>query len=74
MQRFIHNLHLKLLRSSGGEFDFHPTEIESVEVTTFLTAYHIVGGGLYGDRKEVHSKEQADHSLPYVLAVLLLDG
>jgi len=39
-----------------------------------LTAYHIVGGGVYGDRKNVYSKEQADHSLPYVIAVLLLDG
>ncbi len=57
-----------------NEFGFDPAEIESIEITTFLTAYHIVGGGLYGDRTEVNSKEQADHSLPYVLSVLLLDG
>jgi 2-methylcitrate dehydratase len=50
------------------------TEIESVTVTTFLTAYHIVGGGEYGSRKIVVSKEQADHSLPYVIAVALIDG
>ena len=50
-----------------------PESIESVKVTTFLTAYHIVGGGVYGDRKVVSSKEQADHSLPFVLAVMLLD-
>lgn len=49
-------------------------EIESIGITTFLTAYHIVGGGEYGDRHTVHSKEQADHSLPYVIAVVLLDG
>ncbi len=49
-------------------------EIKDVKVTTFLTSYHIVGGGLYGDRKEVHSKEQADHSLPYLIAVAFLDG
>jgi 2-methylcitrate dehydratase len=55
-------------------FNLDPSRIESVDITTFLTAYHIVGGGVYGDRKNVHSKEQADHSLPYVLAVLLLDG
>lgn len=65
---------LEAVEELRDEFDFDPTEIESLEVTTFLTAYHIVGGGLYGDRKEVHSKEQADHSLPYVLAVVLLDG
>jgi 2-methylcitrate dehydratase len=50
------------------------TEIESVTVTTFLTAYHIVGGGEYGSRKVVVSKEQADHSIPYVVAVALIDG
>jgi 2-methylcitrate dehydratase len=49
-------------------------EIKDVKVTTFLTSYHIVGGGLYGDRKEVRSKEQADHSLPYLVAVAFLDG
>jgi 2-methylcitrate dehydratase len=55
----------------------HPidvAQIEKIDVSTFLTAFHIVGGGEYGDRKEVHSKEQADHSLPYLMAVVLLDG
>jgi 2-methylcitrate dehydratase len=56
------------------ENNFLVEDIDSIEVTTFLTAYHIVGGGSYGDRKKVLSKEQADHSLPYVLAVALLDG
>jgi 2-methylcitrate dehydratase len=50
------------------------SEIDQVDVTTFLTTYHIVGGGEYGDRTRVNSKEQADHSLPYVIAVALLDG
>jgi 2-methylcitrate dehydratase len=50
-----------------------PAAIEKIELTTFLTAYHIVGGGEYGDRHAVHSKEQADHSLPYTVAVALLD-
>jgi len=56
------------------EFKLKADQIKSVDITTFLTAYHIVGGGMYGDRKKVYSKEQADHSLPYVIAVLLLDG
>jgi 2-methylcitrate dehydratase len=51
-----------------------PTDIERIDVTTFLTCYHIIGGGAYGDRKTVHSKEQADHSLFYLVAVALLDG
>ncbi|MFL5789464.1 MAG: MmgE/PrpD family protein [Flavisolibacter sp.] len=55
------------------KYKFDPNDIDKIEVTTFLTAYHIVGGGEYGDRKTVFSKEQADHSLPYVLAAALLD-
>jgi 2-methylcitrate dehydratase len=54
--------------------DFAANDIESVDVTTFLTAYHIIGGGAYGDRKNVQTKEQADHSLFYLVAVALLDG
>jgi len=49
-------------------------KIKHVLVETFLTTYHIVGGGEYGDRSTVHSKEQADHSLPYLIAVALIDG
>jgi 2-methylcitrate dehydratase len=56
------------------EHKFQADEIEKVEVTTFLTAYHIIGSGEYGDRQKVYSKEQADHSLFYVIAVALLDG
>ncbi|MGF6930665.1 2-methylcitrate dehydratase [Chitinophaga sp. W2I13] len=52
----------------------NPADIRQVEVTTFLTAYHIVGGGEYGNRTLVHTKEQADHSMAYVIAVALLDG
>lgn len=51
----------------------NPGNIESVDITTFITAYHIVGGGEYGDRHTVFSKEQADHSLPYVISAALLD-
>jgi 2-methylcitrate dehydratase len=55
-------------------YNIAASDVESIDVTTFLTAYHIVGGGEYGDRKTVRSKEQADHSLPYVVAVALIDG
>jgi 2-methylcitrate dehydratase len=53
---------------------FNVAEIEKIDITTFLTAYHIIGSGSYGDRKQVDTKEQADHSLFYQAAVLLLDG
>jgi 2-methylcitrate dehydratase len=51
----------------------NPENIEKIDISTFLTAFHIVGGGEYGDRTTVFSKEQADHSLPYVIAAALLD-
>jgi 2-methylcitrate dehydratase len=53
---------------------FAAEDIESVELTTFLIAYNIIGSGAYGDRQVVETKEQADHSLFYAVAVLLLDG
>lgn len=53
---------------------FNVEDIEKIEITTFLTSYHIIGSGAYGDRKIVHSKEQADHSLFYLIAVALIDG
>jgi 2-methylcitrate dehydratase len=53
---------------------FNVADIKEVEVTTFLTAYHIIGSGAYGDRQIVETKEQADHSFFYAVAVLLLDG
>ncbi len=54
---------------------FTAADVERVEVETFDVAYHIIGGGDEGDKtSEIGTKEQADHSLPYVLAVALLDG
>jgi 2-methylcitrate dehydratase len=49
-------------------------DVKRIDATIFLTAYNIVGGGRYGNRKLVQTKEQADHSLPYLLAVAMLDG
>ena len=51
-----------------------PTEIERIELETFQVAYDIIGGGEEGDKTAIRTKEQADHSLPYLLAVALLDG
>jgi len=49
-------------------------EVEKVEIEIFDVAYHIIGGGEEGDKKLVRRKEEADHSLPYLTAVALLDG
>ncbi len=51
-----------------------PDDIERVEVVIFDVAYHIIGGGEEGDKYRVGTKEEADHSLPYMVAVALLDG
>jgi 2-methylcitrate dehydratase len=49
-------------------------EIQHIEVNIFDVAYNIIGGGDEGDKTVVDTKEQADHSLPYIIAVALLDG
>jgi 2-methylcitrate dehydratase len=49
-------------------------EVERIELDTFQVAFDIIGGGEEGDKRQVRSKEGADHSLPYLLAVALLDG
>jgi 2-methylcitrate dehydratase len=51
-----------------------PQEIERIELDTFDVAYHIIGGGEEGNKQHISTKEEADHSLPYMLAVALLDG
>jgi 2-methylcitrate dehydratase len=48
--------------------------IERIEIEIFDVAYNIIGGGEEGDKHNVHTKEEADHSLPYMVAVALLDG
>jgi 2-methylcitrate dehydratase len=55
-----------------GKFD--ASEIEHIDVETFDVAYDIIGGGAEGDKTTVSTKEEADHSLPYVVSVALLDG
>jgi 2-methylcitrate dehydratase len=51
-----------------------PAQVESIENDAFQDAYDFMGGGGFGPKTDVHTKEQADHSLPYLLAVALLDG
>ena len=51
-----------------------PAEIERIDIEIFDVAYHIIGGGEEGDKTLVSTKEEADHSLPYLVSVALLDG
>lgn len=59
------------LRSSA-----HPnvTDIEAINVDIFDVAFNIIGGGNDGNKQHVQTKEEADHSLPYMIAVALIDG
>jgi 2-methylcitrate dehydratase len=50
------------------------SKVVSIEVEVFKLAYDFAGGGLYGVDKVIRTKEQADHSLPYLVAVALIDG
>jgi 2-methylcitrate dehydratase len=56
------------------EYAFKAHDIDQIEIKIFDVAYKIIGGGEEGSKTEVRTKEQADHSLPYIIAVALLDG
>src|SRR5437764_2572860 len=61
---------LELRSEHGIEAD----AVERIELDTFQVAFDIIGGGEEGSKLEIHTKEEADHSLPYLLAVAMLDG
>jgi 2-methylcitrate dehydratase len=53
---------------------FTAAEIERIRIDIFDVAHLILGGGAEGDKTVVRTKEEADHSLPYIVAVAALDG
>lgn len=53
---------------------FSADEVEKIEIEIFDVAYHIIGGGEEGDKTIVRTKEEADHSLQYMVSAALLDG
>ncbi|WP_440999271.1 MmgE/PrpD family protein [Fodinibius sp. SL11] len=54
--------------------DFTAENVEKIEIDIFDVAYHIIGGGEEGDKTIVRTKEEADHSLQYMVSAALLDG
>lgn len=56
------------------DYGFKVEDVARVDIETFDVAYHIIGGGEEGDKTAIRTKEEADHSLPYLVAVALLDG
>jgi 2-methylcitrate dehydratase len=53
---------------------FRGDDIVRIEIETFDVAFNIIGGGEEGDKTLVRTKEEADHSLQYMVAVAILDG
>jgi len=53
---------------------FSAHAVHAVRLETFQVAHQIIGGGEEGNKRIVRTKEDADHSLPYLIAVALLDG
>ncbi|WP_164667890.1 MmgE/PrpD family protein [Virgibacillus doumboii] len=51
-----------------------PEDIKEIRLTTFDVAFNIIGGGEEGGKKLIRYKEEADHSLPYMLSAAYLDG
>ena len=52
---------------------FDARDVVTVQVDVFDVAHRIIGGGEEGDKTLIFTKEDADHSLPYLIAVALLD-
>ncbi|PID54694.1 MAG: 2-methylcitrate dehydratase [Gammaproteobacteria bacterium] len=57
-----------------AEKGFKASDIEKIEIDIFDVAFHIIGGGEEGDKTIIRTKEEADHSLQYMVGVALIDG
>jgi 2-methylcitrate dehydratase len=56
------------------EYGFTGADIQRIDIEIFDVAYNIIGGGEEGEKITVRTKEEADHSLPYIVAAAILDG
>ncbi len=57
-----------------AEHGFSAEDIDTVTIDIFDVAYNIIGGGEEGEKTSVTTKEEADHSLPYMIAAAVLDN
>ncbi len=55
------------------EHNFEGADVQHIEIGIFDVAYNIIGGGEEGEKATVRTKEEADHSLPYIVAAAILD-
>ena len=56
------------------EYGFTGADIQRIDIEIFDVAYNIIGGGEEGEKITIYTKEEADHSLPYIVAVAILDN
>jgi 2-methylcitrate dehydratase len=61
---------IELMRDRG----FAGGDIDRIRIDIFDVAHLIIGGGVEGDKTIVRTKEEADHSLHYMVAAAALDG
>ena len=59
------------LREAGG---FSGGDVDRIRIDIFDVAHLIIGGGAEGEKTSICTKEEADHSLPYLAAVAAIDG
>ena len=57
-----------------AEHPFAGAEVDTIEIEIFDVAYNIIGGGEEGSKYGVRTKEEADHSLQYIVSAAILDG
>jgi 2-methylcitrate dehydratase len=57
-----------------AQYGFTWDQIEHMGIDIFDVAFHIIGGGEEGDKTIIRTKEEADHSLQYMVGVALIDG
>jgi len=65
---------LEAMEEIRNQHSLEAERVSSIELDTFDVAFNIIGGGEEGEKTTIRTKEEADHSLPYMLAAMLLDG
>ncbi len=57
-----------------AESGFTGDQVDRIEIDIFDVAFNIIGGGEEGSKYGVRTKEEADHSLQYIVSAAILDG
>jgi 2-methylcitrate dehydratase len=75
-----HNAEIHVQSAIDTALDIHarpgflPSSVRAIRLETFADTHQIFGGGEEHEKRIVRTKEDADHSWPYILAIALIDG